>query len=343
MNRHQFWALLLAVPLFAPDSQPAPATAQPSLPVLEVIPATWQSVQVRLTGAYDVVFADGIYGGIVIPASASGSTFRAKHAWMACIVPQVHGIEVALNARNITIRGFRVAAPRGTGIKSAATSGITIEDCWVHSCGQSGISGFHHSLVVRRCLVEFCGLNPWHDHGIYIGSRPLCVIEDCIIRRNSGCGIGMAKGSLQATIRRNLIHDNGAAGILFELVSISSGKSSEISSNTVIGNHGTDVDLGAASQSTIACGQLTGNIIGKLAIVVFPDGPLKLVSSANQTDYAADGFTGYYKPKAAISAGWPASNWPVSTTGWDEGKIPYCPDPATGTGAPRSLFPTSAN
>ena len=338
MTRYVFWAWLLAMPALAPEIQP---TTQPSLPILEVTPATWPTTQVR--GAYNVVFADGIYSTITIPAGASGSTFRAKHAWLTCVIGQVHGIDVQLNTRNVTIRGFRVAAPRGTGIKSAATSGITIEDCWVHSCGQSGISGFHHSLVVRRCLVEFCGLNPWHDHGIYIGSRPLCVIEDCIIRRNSGCGIGMAKGSLQATIRRNLIHDNGAAGLLFELVPISGGKPSEISSNTIIANRGADLDLQAPAQSTAACGLLTSNIVGKMNLALFPDGALRIVNTGNRIGYAPEGFVGYYKPSPAIDAGWPASNWPASTVGWDEGKIPYCPDPATGTGAPRSLFPASAN
>jgi len=292
---------------------------------IRVNPNNAAGILSQATGIHTFEFESGIYrGGIVIPAKLSGSTFRAVSPWQACVIGDVHGISILPNVQNITITGFRVCAPRGCGVYSLAKSGVTIEDCYVHSCGQSGIYGLHHSLVVRRCLIERNGLDPIHDHGVYIGNKPSCVVDGCVIRHNAGLGIGPALGSQQMSIRNNLIHNNGAGGISWPVYSISSGKPSELINNTIMDNgNNPDIRISETGTSSIPCLVATGNSYRRIQW----DGTVNATEKGQRRLNMSESLQGYYQ-------GEDGRGWSVAAIDRTQA---YCTDPATGTGAPRVL------
>lgn len=173
--------------------------------MIHVTPTTWATESKRIQPGDEVVFEDGIYQPFTVspawrgqlkldkymrPLEIKRTRFRAEHDWRAVIHAKdaYYGIHVPGNCQAISIEGIGVERAKATGIK-ISPSYVDVIRCYVHGCGMMGIEAqMVKGVRIVRSLVEFCGTNPWHHHGIYPTGEDIEVIG-CIIRHNSGGGI----------------------------------------------------------------------------------------------------------------------------------------------------------
>lgn len=158
-------------------------------------------------GDTDIVLADGIYAGqfdVSRPVC-----LRAANTWSAHIYsgePDCLRIE----ANGVTVRGLRVSGAYWMGIRFQQTSGTQVVDCWVHSCGKSGMLGDGDNHIIQRCLVERNGLTVL-DHGLYVCGTRLTV-RDNVFRHNAGWGLHGYAGHGGVDVSDSVVGGNIAYG-----------------------------------------------------------------------------------------------------------------------------------
>lgn len=151
----------------------------------------------------EVVFAPGVYPYVYKPG-IDGVTYRAQERWRT----QMPFMAVGHDCK---VWGFSFHGSDSYGCDGQA--GTKIKDCWIQRARRQGITG--DSLIVERCLVEFCGVHVQFDHGMYING-PNVVVRNCIVRHCSSYGIHLYHSSgdpvNNAIVTGNLVY-GGRRGI----------------------------------------------------------------------------------------------------------------------------------
>ena len=155
----------------------------------------------------EIVLADGLYQGtFAVPRSL---VLRAENIWKAHLFGGVSDC-LSINASGVKVSGLRVSAAFWMGIRFQRTENTTIEDCWVHSCGKSGLLGDGTNHAIQRNLIERNGLTVW-DHGLYICGSKL-TIRDNVFRHNSGWGLHGYSGKAAVDVSDSAVLGNIAYG-----------------------------------------------------------------------------------------------------------------------------------
>lgn len=242
-------ALVITATAATPSTQPAasqPAASQPASLEIRVTAATWAQTRSQVRAGDTVVFGDGEYGQLVIPAAWSGTidrptTLRAASRWKASFSSTSgHAIDGQSRVQFILLEGLQACRSKYSGIKVGG-SDITLRNCWVHHNQLQGVEAHAvDRLRVERCLIEWNGSNPQHDHGIYADGNSQAVVE-CIVRHNSGNGLSMGTFVYNHLYQANLIHANGGCGIATYLAA--TGPLTRILNNTIAFNTSDQLSL----------------------------------------------------------------------------------------------------
>lgn len=294
---------------------------------IRVDPQSWPRTREQIAGgAYEVIFAPGIYDGITVTPRQSGSVFRSEKIGEALLFSTASSISIQDNVNNVTFSGFACQARvRGVDSRGIMTHHITIEDCWIHHCAMDGIYGLHHSLTVRRCMVEGNGSHPGTHHGIY-GGGILFRCEDTICRFNRGLGIAPRDGAQQMTIERCLCHSNqGGMQLLLPGNSVAKQASTILNStfaDNIKGDLLVDVKGSGSQPSWVASSCIAPNT----TLRGFAEAEPHFLGGLMRFK---PGFQGYYQSPS----GWSGVAW----LGTGVQGLPYANDPTTGAGLPRGL------
>lgn len=119
----------------------------------------------------------------------------------------------------ITVKDLEIRNSTRDGIVVYQAVGVIVENCYVHGCWQAGImsegttNASNDGTIIRKCFVE---RNVRHNltgaagygQGISLSIGQNGIVEDCIVTRNMGEGIGLQKGHSGGTVRRNISGDN---------------------------------------------------------------------------------------------------------------------------------------
>ena len=166
-----------------------------------------------------VCMMDGDYGSFTI--TQAWLTVKAINKWQARVTnaPDV-GVFGTDNTDGITLDGIQVTNSLKTGIETAGDF-ITIRNCWVHHCADSGIATYQTDTesvsynLFEGNLVEYNGDPrgevPGLGHGIYVGGVHN-TIRNNVSRYNGGFGIQIYPRPNQVmdqnSIYQNFCHGN---------------------------------------------------------------------------------------------------------------------------------------
>ena len=145
----------------------------------------------------------------------------------------VHNIYVKAGCKWVIIDGFESSGAKYTGIKTDADYTV-IRNCRIHSNALQGIEAHSvHSVVIENNVVEYNGVHPQFNHGVYADGDNL-TIRNNIVRFNSGWGLHLYPEISNSKIENNLIYENQRWGIV--LYSKPRVGSNRIVNNTVVLN-----------------------------------------------------------------------------------------------------------
>lgn len=163
-----------------------------------------------------LVFMTGTYSNIDLSdyTDQQGLILRSQIKWGASITsaPALHGIDTqtAAGISNLVVDGFNVVTSAIDGIKF---NGIycTASNNWIHGAGGQGISAHNYNgTVIDRNLIEYCGTDPAHDHGIYVNGTN-GVVRNNVIRYNKHYGLQIYDSTGDSAgwqVYGNLIYSN---------------------------------------------------------------------------------------------------------------------------------------
>jgi parallel beta-helix repeat protein len=192
-------------------------------------------------GGNTYIFLPGIYRGpMTLQQAQAGSAnqptvLRSEVKWKARIFgAPYHVINIQENTPYVIIDGFEVWGAGQDGIKSFSDD-TTIRNCWVHNNSYMGISMHNRrTVVIENNLVEFNGMHPQFDHGIYADGENF-IVRGNIVRHNAGYGIHLWPRITHATIVNNLVYGQAnRAGIILQ--SSKEGEGLIVVNNTVARN-----------------------------------------------------------------------------------------------------------
>lgn len=192
-------------------------------------------------GGNTFVFKPGDYVGTQITLSPeyAGSAeeptvLKSQYKYKAVLHGSAfHNIYVKSGCKWVIIDGFESSGAKYTGIKTDADYTV-IRNCRIHSNALQGIEAHSvRGVVIENNLVEYNGVHPQFNHGIYADGEDL-TIRNNIVRFNSGWGLHLYPEIATSKIENNLIYGNERWGIA--VYSKPRTGSSRIVNNTVVLN-----------------------------------------------------------------------------------------------------------
>jgi len=171
-------------------------------------------------GGNTFIFKPGDYVGTQITLSQeyagsaeSPTILKSQYKYKAVLHGSVfHNIYVKSGCKWVIIDGFESSGAKYTGIKTDADYTV-IRNCRIHNNALQGIEAHGvRGAVIENNLVEYNGVHPQFNHGVYADGQDL-TIRNNIIRFNSGWGLHLYPEIAGSTIENNLIYGNQRWGI----------------------------------------------------------------------------------------------------------------------------------